>query len=126
MHSKYFTYCACIFTSTVKYFIFSQKSRYDKHVFYRVFRESVYIFEGRYIRFPKKSVWSKSVRFPVSFVIFMRIVKIVYNGKEKSSTSLFYLIVKLFVEILEIIRGYRTPISNLQERERAQTKIGYL
>ena len=30
------------------------------------------------------------------------------------------------MEIFEIIRGYRMPISDLQEWERARTKIGYL
>ena len=47
-------------------------------------------------------------------------------AKKKALRHYFNLIVKVFVEISGIIRGYRMPITEAQERERAQTKIGYL
>ena len=46
--------------------------------------------------------------------------------KKKALRHYFDLTVKVFVEISEIIRGYQMPVSDTQERERAQTKIGYL
>ena len=39
-------------------------------------------------------------------------------AKKKALRHYFDLIVKVFVEISEIIRGYRMPISDLQEQER--------
>ena len=47
-------------------------------------------------------------------------------AKKKALRHYFDLTVKVFVEILEIIGGYQMPISDAQEQERAQTKIGYL
>ena len=46
--------------------------------------------------------------------------------KRKALRHYFDLIVKVFVEMSEIIRGYQMPVSDTQEQERAQTKIGYL
>ena len=47
-------------------------------------------------------------------------------AKKKALRHYFDLIVKVFVKIPENIGGYQIPISDAQERERAQTKIGYL
>ena len=47
-------------------------------------------------------------------------------AKKKALRHYFDLTVKVFVEIIEIIGRYQMPISDAQERERAQTKIGYL
>ena len=47
-------------------------------------------------------------------------------AKKKALRHYFDLIVKVFVKIPENIGGYQMAISDAQERERAQTKIGYL
>ena len=47
-------------------------------------------------------------------------------AKKKALRHYFDLIVKVFAGISQINRGYRMPISDLQERERAKTKTGYL
>ena len=47
-------------------------------------------------------------------------------AKKKALRHYFDLIVKVYVEISEIIRGYQMPISDFQERERGRTKIGHL
>ena len=56
----------------------------------------------------------------------MRIVNIAFIAKKKALHHDFNLIAIVFVEISKIIWDYRMPIRDVQEREGAQTKTGYL
>ena len=47
-------------------------------------------------------------------------------AKKKALRHYFDLIVKVFVEISEIIRDYRMPISDLQEQERESSNQNWM